>query len=50
VKISIAITAIEKWPDLDEKIKITEENLSLIKYDYTVRTAGYKAGETVSKR
>lgn len=50
VKIAIAITAIEKWPDLGEKIKITEENLSLIKYDYTVRTAGYKAGESVSKR
>ena len=50
VKIAIAITAIEKWPDLDEKVKITEENLSLVKYDYTVRRAGYKAGESVSKR
>lgn len=50
VKIAIAIAAIEKWPDLDEKVKITEENLSLIKYDYTVRRAGYKAGESVSKR
>lgn len=50
VKIAIAVTAIEKWPDLDEKVKITEENLSLIKYDYTVRRAGYKAGERVSKR
>ena len=49
-KIAIAITAIEKWPDLDEKVKITEENLSLVKYDYTVRRAGYKAGESVSKR
>ena len=50
VKIAIAITAIEKWPALDEKIKITEENLSLVKYDYTVRRAGYQAGESVSKR
>lgn len=50
VKIAIAVTAIEKWPDLDEKVKITEDNLSLIKYDYTVRRAGYKAGESVSKR
>ncbi len=50
VKIVAAVTALQKWPDLDEKVKITEENLSLIKYDYTVRRAGYKAGESVSKR
>lgn len=50
VKIIAAATAIEKWPSLDEKIKITEKNISLIKYDYTVKTAGYKVGESVSKR
>ena len=50
VKIIAAATAIEKWPGLDEKIKITEKNISLIKYDYTVKTAGYKIGESVSKR
>ena len=50
VKIIAAATAIEKWPNLDEKVKITEKNISLIKYDYTVKTAGYKVGETVSKR
>ena len=50
VKIIAAATAIEKWASLDEKVKITEKNLSLIKYDYTVKTAGYKAGESVSKR
>ena len=50
IKIIAAATAIEKWPGLDEKIKITEKNLSLIKYDYTVKTASYKVGESVSKR
>lgn len=50
VKIVAAVTAIEKWGDLDEKIKITSKNLSLVKYDYSVRTAGYKEGEKVSKR
>ena len=50
VKIIAAATAIEKWPGLDEKIKITDKNISLIKYDYTVKTAGYKVGESVSKR
>lgn len=50
VKILAAVTAIEKWPSLDEKVKVTKENLSLVKYGYGIRTALYKAGEKVSKR
>ena len=50
IKLIAAATAIEKWPNLDEKIEITDKNISLIKYDYTVKTAGYKVGESVSKR
>ncbi len=50
VKLLSAIVAIEKWPNLDEKVKVTTDNLSLIKYDYGVRTALYKPGEQVSKR
>ena len=50
VKIVATVTAIEKWADLDEKIKVTNKNLSLVKYDYSVRTAGYKEGEKISKR
>ncbi len=50
VKILAAVTAIEKWPELDEKVKITQKNLSLVEYGYGIRTALYKAGEEVSKR
>lgn len=50
VKILAAVTAIEKWPELDEKITVTNKNLSLIEYGYGIRTALYKAGEKVSKR
>lgn len=50
VKIISAVVAIEKWSNLDEKIKVTDKNRSLVKYDYGVRTAGYKTGESVSKR
>ena len=50
VKILAAVTAIEKWPELDEKITVTEKNLSLVEYGYGIRTALYKAGEKVSKR
>lgn len=50
VKLLSAIVATEKWPNLDEKVKVTKDNLSLVKYDYGVRTALYKAGEEVSKR
>ena len=50
VKILAAVTAIEKWPELDEKVTVTEKNLSLVEYGYGIRTALYKAGEKVSKR
>ncbi len=50
VKILAAVTAIEKWPELDEKVTVSEKNLSLVEYGYGIRTALYKAGEKVSKR
>ncbi len=50
VKILAAVTAIEKWPELDEKVTVTEKNLSLVEYGYGIRTALYKAGEKVTKR
>lgn len=50
IKIIAAIVAIEKWGNLEGNVKITKESLSLVKYDYGVRVASYKAGETVSKR
>lgn len=50
VKILAAITAIEKWSDLDEKVKITTDSLSLVEYGYGIRTALYKDGEKVTKR
>ena len=49
-KLVAAVVAIEQWGDLKQKVKITEESLSLVKYDYGVRTAGIKAGETFTKR
>ena len=45
-----AIVAIENWQSLDETVKVTEKSLSLIKYDYGVRTAGIEAGDTYTKR
>ena len=50
IKLIAAVVAIEKWGDLDEKVKVTDKNRSLVKYDYGVRTAGYKEGERVSKK
>ncbi len=50
VKILAAVTAIEKWPELDETVTVSKKNLSLVEYGYGIRTALYKAGEKVSKR
>ncbi len=50
VKLFAAVVAIEKWGNLDEKIAVTNKSLSLVKYDYGVRTASYKDGEKVSKK
>lgn len=50
VKLLAATVAIEKWSNLDNMVEISEKSLSLIKYDYGVRVASYKAGEIVSKK
>ena len=50
IKLIAAVVAIEKWGNLDESITVTKENLSLVKYDYGIRTASYKEGERVSKK
>lgn len=50
IKLISAVVAIEKWTNLDETVKVTDKNRSLVKYDYGVRTAGYKVGEQVSKK
>lgn len=50
IKLIASVVAIEKWGNLDEKVTVTKENLSLIKYDYGMRTASYKDGEKVSKK
>lgn len=50
VKILASVVALEKWGNLDETVKITKENLSLVDYEYGVRVANYKEGETVTKR
>lgn len=49
-KLVAAVVAIEEWGELKQSIKVTEESLSLVKYDYGVRVAGIKAGETFTKR
>ncbi len=50
VKLISAVVAIEKWNDLEETVKVTEKNLSLVRYDYGVKKAEFKAGEKISKR
>ncbi len=50
IKLIAAVVAIEKWGNLDETVKVTDKNRSLVKYDYGVRTAGYKEGENVKKK
>lgn len=50
IKLIASVVAIEKWGNLDETVTVTKENLSLVKYDYGIRTASYKEGEKVSKR
>ncbi len=49
IKLIAAVVAIEKWGNLDEIVEVTDKNRSLVKYDYGIRTAGYKAGEKVKK-
>ncbi len=50
VKILASVVALEKWGNLDGTVTVTKENLSLVKYEFGVRVANYKEGETVSKR
>ena len=50
IKLIASVVAIEKWGNLDEMVTVTKENLSLVKYDYGIRTASYKEGEKVSKK
>lgn len=50
IKLIASVVAIEKWGNLDENVTVTKENLSLVKYDYGIRTASYKDGEKVSKK
>lgn len=50
IKLIAAATAIEKWGSLDEKITVSEKNLSLVRYDYGIRTADYVPGEKVTKK
>ncbi len=50
VKLLAAIVAIEKWDNLDETVAVTQESLSLVQYEYGVRTAGMHAGDTYTRR
>lgn len=50
IKLIASVVAIEKWGNLEDKVTVTKENLSLIKYEYGIRTASYKQGEKVSKK
>lgn len=50
VKLLAAIVAIEKWNNLDEKVEITEESLSLVKYEYGVRTVNLRTDESYTRR
>ena len=50
IKLIAAVVAIEKWGNLEESVTVTKENLSLVKYDYGIRTASYKEGEKVTKK
>ncbi len=50
VKLLAAIVALEKWDNLDETVEVTKESLSLVQYEYGVRTAGMHAGDTYTRR
>jgi len=50
VKLLAAIVALEKWDNLDEKVEITEESLSLVQYDYGVRTVNLRTDESYTRR
>lgn len=49
-KLVAAVVAIEEWGNLKESVTVTDASLSLVKYDFGVRVAGIKSGETFTKR
>lgn len=50
-KLAAAITAIEEWDgDLDKKITVTKDALSLLPNEYGVTVAGIKEGESYTRR
>ncbi len=50
VKVLGAVTALDKWSNLDETIEITEQNRSLVTYGYGVRTADLTPDDSYTKR
>ena len=50
VKTLAAMVAIEQWGNLDEIITVTDESLALVKYEYGIRTAAMRSGESYTKR
>ncbi len=50
IKLLGAMVAIEKWEDLDEKVDITTESLSLVQYGYGVRTVNLRDDESYTRR
>ena len=49
-KIIAAVVAIEEWKDLDDKITITADGLSVFPSGYGIRSAQLKEGEVYTKR
>lgn len=49
-KLVSAVVAIEQWGNLDEKITVTQESLSLVSYQFGVTTANIKVGDVYTKR
>lgn len=50
VKLLASVVALEKWGNLEESVEISEKALSLVGYDYGVRVADLKVGETYTKK
>ncbi|MGN1418331.1 MAG: D-alanyl-D-alanine carboxypeptidase family protein [Acutalibacteraceae bacterium] len=49
-KIVAAVVAIEQWGNLEDKITVTEQSLSLVEYNYGIRTANLMPGDVYTKR
>ena len=50
VKLLGAVAAIEKWDNLDEKVDVTSEALSLVQYSYGMRTVNLRDDESYTRR